>query len=458
MPDKTVQLPDGRVVSFPDSMADADIAAVIKKDLAKNPVTLDFSKAQPILDFSKAQPIDTPQSLLSDPGFQKLSPEAQHIVLSKKFPDYANLSPEAQKIVLSKAAPQTRFAPPGETGRIVMPVAGGVGIPMDLGDPEAAKSFQRENANLGPLAAGGVAGELSAGLPLLARMATAATAAGGTAAATGSEHPVITGAVQGAAPELGGAGIEALSSVATKALARILRLSPKAFQFGKEPAKEVLEQGISGMSLPKLVENIGIASKQTTAQLNDVLQAAKGTVNAESAAIDVANSMPGNVGNRFLKVVDDAIEKLGLRSNQLSNLNPADANALKQEIARQSKFVEGDMRAGVANAGKVFGGKLKDEIIKVAPDAEDLLQTSANLTEASKGGDYALRMEKAGRGPVAGFQLNKPLTMVRPATDTTAGVKILFKVSNMLKDVIGTSNALRIAFNLAFGSDHDEAQ
>lgn len=34
MPDKNVQLPDGRVVAFPDSMADADIAAVIKKQLS----------------------------------------------------------------------------------------------------------------------------------------------------------------------------------------------------------------------------------------------------------------------------------------------------------------------------------------------------------------------------------------------------------------------------------------
>src|SRR6266446_9848334 len=33
MPDKNVQLPDGRVVAFPDSMADADISAVIKKQL-----------------------------------------------------------------------------------------------------------------------------------------------------------------------------------------------------------------------------------------------------------------------------------------------------------------------------------------------------------------------------------------------------------------------------------------
>jgi hypothetical protein len=33
MPDKNVQLPDGRIVAFPDSMADADISAVIKKQL-----------------------------------------------------------------------------------------------------------------------------------------------------------------------------------------------------------------------------------------------------------------------------------------------------------------------------------------------------------------------------------------------------------------------------------------
>jgi len=37
MPDKNVQLPDGRIVSFPDSMNDEDIAAVIKKQ--QNPQT-----------------------------------------------------------------------------------------------------------------------------------------------------------------------------------------------------------------------------------------------------------------------------------------------------------------------------------------------------------------------------------------------------------------------------------
>src|SRR2546429_8589498 len=41
MPDKSVRLPDGRVVAFPDSMADADIAAVIQKQfpVTKQPVT-----------------------------------------------------------------------------------------------------------------------------------------------------------------------------------------------------------------------------------------------------------------------------------------------------------------------------------------------------------------------------------------------------------------------------------
>src|SRR5258708_766660 len=133
---------------------------------------------------------DSPQDLLSNPEFQKLSPEAQHIVIGKKFPEYANLSPEAQKIVLSKAQPQAKplFAPPSETGRIVMPVAGGVGIPMDLGSPGAAEEFNKQNVGVGPMAAGSLTGELSTGLPLLARAGLSGLAAGGTAAATGSEH------------------------------------------------------------------------------------------------------------------------------------------------------------------------------------------------------------------------------------------------------------------------------
>src|SRR5206468_2527775 len=142
------------------------------------------------------------------------------------------------------------------------------------------------------------------------------------------------------------------------------------------PAAEVLEQGIAGNSLPKLVENIGVASKETTAQLNTLLKGTEGAVNAENIAIDVANSLPGTAGNRFLKVVDDAADKLGLRSNQLSNLSAADMNALKQEIARQGRFVENDLKQSVGSAIKAFGGRAKDEIIKLNPDTESLLQTS----------------------------------------------------------------------------------
>lgn len=37
MPDKNIQMPDGSVIAFPDSMADADISAVIKKQWNQNP-------------------------------------------------------------------------------------------------------------------------------------------------------------------------------------------------------------------------------------------------------------------------------------------------------------------------------------------------------------------------------------------------------------------------------------
>lgn len=402
---------------------------------------------------------DNPQDLLNDADFQKLSPEAQHIVIGKRFPEYAKLSPEAQKVVLSKAAPAN--ADPN-AGRIVMPVAGGVGIPMDLGSSDAADEFKRQNVALGPMAAGSLTGGLSEGLPVLARAAISGVAAGGVAAGTGSEHPVTEGVTQGVAPELGGAAIgkagEFLSDTASKALARLLRLSPKAFQFGREPARAVLEEGISGMSLPKLVENIGAASKETTAQLKTTLGAAKGTVNAENISLDVANSLPGAAGNRFLKVIDDAAAKLGLRSNQLSNLSPLQLNELKQEVARQGKFIEGDMRASVGSAIKQFGGRAKDEMVKLAPDAGPLLEQSANLTEASKGGDYAIRMDKAGRGkgPLADVEANKPSTYLRPVTDSTLGAKTLFKVAHALKDSTGAANALRMAFQLVYPGANDD--
>jgi hypothetical protein len=401
---------------------------------------------------------DSPQDLLNDPEFQKLSPEAQHIVIGKRFPEYASLSPEAQKIVLSKAAP----AEPKTT----------FGIPLGFGQsqevsmtPEELQQFQKEGKRdvvLGAgMAASMVGGEI--GLPFLARAGLSGTTVGVTSAATGSSpgDALKDAAIQGALPEAGGAALgkvgEGLTSVSKKALARILRLGPKAFEFGKEPAAEVLEQGIAGNSLPKLVENIGVASKETTAQLNTLLKGTAGTVNAENIAIDVANSLPGTAGNRFLKVVDDAADKLGLRSNQLSNLSAADMNALKQEISKQGRFVENDLKQSVGSAVKAFGGRAKDEIIKLNPDTESLLQTSANLTEAKKSGDYAVRMEKAGRGkgPLADVEANRPVTYPHILTDSTTGAKTLFRIAGILKDTVAPSQALRMAFNLAFPNAPD---
>jgi hypothetical protein len=60
MPDKNVQLPDGRIVAFPDSMADADISAVIKKQL----ISAQPDRQHTLLNMTAAmsgQPQQTPE-------------------------------------------------------------------------------------------------------------------------------------------------------------------------------------------------------------------------------------------------------------------------------------------------------------------------------------------------------------------------------------------------------------
>jgi len=384
-------------------MADADISAVIKKQLA-----------------SVRKPGDelNPQPSISPVALPGVAPHA---------------SPEMSRM-LSEGRP---FTPAEQT---------------------AEDEVYRKGI---PMLAANVASEGAASLPLLARLGITGATAGATAGAIGGNVP--ESALMGAGGELGSAGLSKVgelgSSLASKSLARILRLTPKSVAFGREPAEEVLREGIAGGSLEKLVPKIGEASKQVTAQLNDVLKNAPGTVNIENASLDVANSLPGAMGNRFLKVVDDAAMKLGFRSNQLSSLSNAEANALKQEVARQARFVEGDARASVANAAKVFGGRIKDSLIRNAPEAEPLLQSSANLTEASKAGDYALRAEKVGQGKsgLSSFDVKRPSTYLRPLTDTVTGAKLLFKAAQALQESgVSASDALRSAFYLIYPGSQDQ--
>jgi hypothetical protein len=397
---------------------------------------------------------DSPQDLLSNPEFQKLSPEAQHIVISTKFPEYAKLSPEAQKIVLSKAAPADSAATPAEKEYRPSFFAGVSGAPPTMAemDPQQIAAYDERERQKIVKGAPIVASAASAGMPMLARMGVTGSAAGLSSLLTGGSTEEAGANIRNNAvlPELGGSALaktgQFLGKAASHSLARILRLTPKSFQFGREPAQEVLESGLATGSLAGMAKSIEQASKETTADLNSALQSTRGTVNAENHAIDIANSLPGAMGNRFLKVVDDAAAKLGFRSNQLSNLTAGEANALKMEVARQARFVEGEARQSVASAGKAFGGKVKDSLVGLNPDVKDLLDTSANLTEASKGANFAIRAEKAGQGKsgLAGFDAKKPVTYARPVTDTTVGTQTLFKVAQALKDTVGTSNALRM--------------
>lgn len=426
-----------------------------------------------------------PQDLLNDPEFQKLSPEAQHIVIGKKFPEYAKLSPEAQKIVLSSTKVQN--VPEGTTPENMAAVAEAnkTNSPYPLTSPAALpgvapslepnisgsraltpeeQSQESDVFKKGmPMLAANVASEGSASLPLLARMAVAGGAGGLTSAAVGGDKgDIAANTAIGAGAEVPGAAAkfvgEKVTPMASQSLARILRLSPKAFQFGREPAQEVLERGLASGSLKETASSIGEASKQVTSELNDMLKKSSGTVDAFAAGTEASKSIPNTAAaNRFEQLVLDAADKLGLKN--LGKLSNADSNALKQEVARQARFVEGDTRPSVASAAKVFGGKIKDGIISNVPAAEDLLQSSANLTEASKGADYAVRAEKAGqsKGLLGGVQINKPATYARAFTDTVTGAKTIFKIANSLKESgVPLSQILRTAFQIVYPQSEEQ--
>lgn len=422
--------------------------------------------------------------MVNDPDFGKLSPTEQRKALAAHDPAFGKASDEvisqfvsahhSQGLQLPDVNAQAKAYGTRMLGAEAdQPTTQSTPYGLVVNEPISpeSKALKRtaEQGTLidqAPMLAATAASGGTAEMGVLARLGASAMAAGGTKAATGGTQDDVAESValNSIIPELGGQAVTSTAKAAANAsgpaLARVLRLTPKSVQFGREPAQEVLERGLAKGSLPEIKASIENASKQVTSDLNAALKGTKGTVNAENLSLDVANQMGGTAGNRFLKIVDDAADKLGLRTNQLSNLSAADANALKQEVARQAKFVEGDMRPSIANGGKIFGGKLKDELIKLNPEVRPLLESSANLTEASKGADYAVRAEKVGQGKglLGGVQLNKPGTYVRAVTDRPSAPQLLYKIANNLKDHTPISNALRAAFSLVYGNQGEEIQ
>ena len=296
-------------------------------------------------------------------------------------------------------------------------------------------------------------------IPTLGRAALTGASAGGVELAGGGtpKQAAIQAAIQGPGGEAFTAFRLAgpLTRTAGRSLARKLGITEKAFQFGREPAQEVLERGIKGLRLDTLVTNIKQASKEVTSDLNQLLDKAKGVIDGEQLALEISNRFPPGIGARFLASVDDAV--LRLKITNVRQMTATQANQLKQEAAKFAKFVEGDIKPAVANAGKEFGGALKDKLLSLAPKAKDLLESSANLTEASKAGERAMRVVKTGR-PQTGFgglDIGRPTTYARTLTDTIAGAKLLFGLAHQLKDAVGHSAALRIAFAAAFPGDEE---
>ncbi len=374
-----------------------------------------------------------------------------------KHPEYAG------KVILSSAKPAPVVDPNNPYPELQNAKPTG-----RVGHVAAPEPNVEATLNTIPALGGAVGGVLGGGIP--------GAALGGGAgealkeliqtAATGkpAESPVtdiaLQGGIQGGAEGLGKVASWAggkIAPMAPQALARILRLGPKAFQWGREPAEEVLTRGLATGNLKEMVGNIGEASKQVTSELNTALKNAPGTVDVFDAATEASKSIPNPAAaSRFEQTVLDAADKLGLKN--LDKLTNTEANALKQEVARQARFVEGDLRPSVASAAKVFGGKVKDGLIANVPEAEHLLDSSANLTEASKAGEHAVRMEKAGRteSGLSAVDIKKPSTYPRLATDTITGARTLFNMANMLKDHTSMSNALRLAFQIVYPDSQGE--
>jgi hypothetical protein len=406
---------------------------------------------------------DVITQMVNDPDFGKLSPVEQRKALAAHDPIFAKVNDdEISKFITAHHVVKqaTGVQPITKFSGTDIPVSPSR-IPASMtGHPE--EGFQPSDVHSALPMAGGAVGGAFGGVPGagLGGAAGESLAELIDTASTGkpTESPItdiakqgaLQGALEGGGQVLNWAGGK-LAPLASQSLARILRLSPKAFQFGREPAQEVLESGLAGGSLEKMAGKIGDASKQVTSQLTDVLKKAPGTVDVFSAGAEASKSIPNpDAANRFEQLILDSADKLGLKN--LSNLSNVEANALKQEVAKQARFVEGDLRPSIANAAKQFGGKIKDNLIANAPEASDLLETSANLTEASKGADYAVRAEKAGQGKggLSAVDIKKPSTYPRLLTDTPTGANTLFKMANMLKDHVGVSAALRTAFQMIY--------
>lgn len=414
-------------------------------------------------------PDDTVQDLLANPDFQKLSPAAQTIVISKRFPEFSKLSPDAQKIVLSKSAPKVEAPPPQAPG--VAPTGDTLNdifsATHELAPLPSEASAAGNLPMIGAMAAtGGLGPEAGALVRLAAGVGGAGAGSVGKQVLQGRTPSVgetaLDATVQGAVPEVAGSTLSAvgnkLAPAASQSLARILRLPAKAFMFNREPAQEVLERGLASGSLETTRNAIGEASKQVTSQLETTLKNTNGTVDIFGPASDISKSLPSPaVANRFEQVILDAADKLGLKN--LDRLTPLETNQLKQEVAKQARFVEGDMRPSVANAARQFGGKLKDSLVGLNADVAPLLESSANLTEASKGADFAVRSEKRGltKGLISGFEVNKPGSYLRPITDRPSGAQTMFRVAQTLKNAgVGISTALRIALGMTYPQGTEE--
>jgi hypothetical protein len=222
------------------------------------------------------------------------------------------------------------------------------------------------------------------------------------------------GTAAGAIIPLGIGGIEAGAAITKDTAPRFINslIKPKTadFSYGKDPGRTVAALGITGNSIDDFGNNISKAKDDVGTQLgaiysspanahlqingNDAVamldsaisDAASGGKNNQGIVTTLQNIKDGLLYDHTVNG-DGTIVKTNATPKDLSNLNPEQAQALKQQISAQTKFTGNPSDDKTVNSvlKSMYGdlkGKLNDAVGKNNPEVTDLNQKYADLTSA----------------------------------------------------------------------------
>jgi hypothetical protein len=222
------------------------------------------------------------------------------------------------------------------------------------------------------------------------------------------------GTAAGAIIPLGIGGIEAGAAITKDMAPRFINslIKPKLadFSYGKDPGRTVATMGITGNSIDDFGNNISKAKGDVGTQLgaiysnpanahlqingNDAIakldsaisDAASGGKNNQGIVTTLQNIKDGLLYDHTVNG-DGTIVKTSAIPKDLSNLNPEQAQALKQQISAQTKFTGNPSDDKTVNSilKSMYGdlkGKLNNAVGVNNPEVTDLNQKYADLTSA----------------------------------------------------------------------------